>query len=660
MVNLKLSAKLNIVVWFTIAAMGMTFGLFLIRHNESRVKYLFEKQGTTLTVNLAYNSEFGLLSRNKEDLVKLMTGLLHEDDVVAALILDQAGKVVAALPADAKEDFIFFQPKNSFPPKETDSRIRTKENHYQGKPCLFITAPVFTTGGKISMEEDIFPQDGENLPREAIGRAVVCLTMTPLMNELSNNRNLVVIFFVFFLLLLSGIIVLTARVLITTPLNKVLAGAEIIGRGNFDFHLKSKKKDEIGALASGFNKMAVNLKRYTKDLTVEKKFSARVIESQTDMIFVVDKQGIITRTNKAVIDILGYFADELKGEHLGIVFGDNKDDNDVKKTSAKTLQGKNFRGVETTIFSKKKESIKVSFSTGPLKNETGMIIGAIGVARDIREKVKLEKQILEYTENLEKMVEERTRELKEKEGQLVQSSKLASLGEMATGIAHEINQPLNVIKITTTGMLHFSKKGKNISPEMLQEELAITDSQIERIRKIINHMRTFSRKSKEIETEEVDINIPLQDSLNFVGEQLRLHQIKIRFELDQSLPKVMADANKLEQVFLNIITNAKDAMDERETKVVGDKTNYEKLLNIRSFAENGQAVVTISDIGGGIPDSVKEKIFEPFFTTKEVGKGTGLGMSISYGIIKDFKGSISFEVEKNVGTTFRVGLPVEA
>ncbi len=660
MVNLKLSAKLNIVAWFVITTMGMTFGLFLIRHNEFRVKSLFEKRGTTLTVNLAYNSEFGLLSRNKEDLVKLMTGLLHEDDVVAALLLDQAGKVVAALPADAKEDFILFQPKNSFPPKETDSRIRAKENHYQGKPCLFITAPVFTTGGEISMEEDIFSQDGENLPRKTIGRAVVCLTMTPLMNELSNNRNLVVIFFVFFLLLLSGMIVLTSRVIITTPLNKVIAGAEIIGRGNFDFRLKSKKKDEIGVLASGFNKMAVNLKRYTKDLTAEKEFSARVIESQTDMIFVIDNQGIITRINKAVIDILGYFADELKGEHLGIVFGDNKDDNDIKKTSAKALQGKNFRGVEATIFSKKKESIKVSFNTGPLKNETGMIIGAIGVARDIREKVKLEKQILKYTENLEKMVEERTLELKEKEGQLVQSSKLASLGEMATGIAHEINQPLNVIKITTTGMLHFSKKGKNISPEMLQEELAITDSQIERIRKIIDHMRTFSRKSKEIETEAIDMNIPLQDSLNFVGEQLRLHQIEIKFELDESLPKVMADANKLEQVFLNIITNARDAMDERETKIMGDDTDYEKLLNIRSFAENGQAVVTISDIGGGIPDSVREKIFEPFFTTKEVGKGTGLGMSISYSIIKNFKGSISFEVEKDVGTTFRVGLPVEA
>ena len=268
-----------------------------------------------------------------------------------------------------------------------------------------------------------------------------------------------------------------------------------------------------------------------------------------------------------------------------------------------------------------------------------------------RIQTQMQSRLQEYADNLEVMVEERTRELKEKEGQLIQSSKLASLGEMATGIAHEINQPLNVIKMTTTGMLHFLNKGKTLPDGMLQEELTSTDGQIERMRKIINHLRSFSRKSTEITTEEVDINIPLNDSLGFVKEQLGMHEIKIETDIAGSLPKVMADANKIEQVFLNIFNNARDAMDEAAAGVHG------KLLKIRSFTEEDQVFVTISDTGGGIPVHAREKIFEPFYTTKEVGKGTGLGMSISYNIIKDFKGSLNFDVEEGVGTTFKVALP---
>jgi len=658
MINLKLSAKLNLVVWLVITVPGMTFGWFLTWHNESRVKSFFKKRGTAFTVNLAYNSEFGLLSRNKEELVKLMAGLLQEDDVAAAAILDQAGKVVARVVAGEETDFLFFQPEKLFYNTETDFMIKIKRNHYQGAPYLCITAPIFTSEQKLSTGEDIFFHDKEKSPREMIGQAIVCLTMIDLMNDLSNNRNLMAVFFILILIMVSVMLVLATRGLIITPLNRVLAGTEIIGGGDFDFRLDSKKKDEIGILASGFNKMAEALKKYTKDLTFEKEFSARVIESQTDMLCVVDEQGIVTRTNKALLDLLGYSADELTGKNVIIIFKDAKDKGYVlKKILRRALRGENIQEWETLLYSKKKEEIMVSFGAGPIKDETGMIIGAIGVARDIRERMKLKNQIRQYTENLEKMVEERTRELKEKDIQLIQSSKLASLGEMATGIAHEINQPLNVIKMTTTGMLHLFKKDKNISNEMLLEELLITNSQIERIRKIINHLRTFSRRSKAIETEEIDMNIPLQDSLSFVGEQLKLHQIEVKLELNGSLPKVMADANKLEQVFLNIINNARDAMDEREKDFANGETNYEKLLNIKSFAKNGQVVVTISDTGGGIPDNVREKIFEPFFTTKEVGKGTGLGMSISYSIIKNFKGDISFQVKEGEGTTFRVELP---
>ena len=267
---------------------------------------------------------------------------------------------------------------------------------------------------------------------------------------------------------------------------------------------------------------------------------------------------------------------------------------------------------------------------------------------------RVETQVmLKRTEdNLEEMVKERTEELKIKDAQLIQSAKLASLGEMAAGIAHEINQPLTVIKMTTTGLLRNMNKGRKITEEMLREELEMSDTQVERIRGIIDHLRTFSRRSSEVEKDPVDINVPLRNCFRIIGEQLRLRGVDIKLDLKE-LPLVLADSNKLEQVFLNIIGNARDAMDSFSS---GD--DCKKILNVHSFSENGNIVVEISDTGGGIPEEVRDRIFEPFFTTKEVGKGTGIGLSISYNILKDFNGEIGFLVKEGVGTTFIVKMPV--
>ena len=423
---------------------------------------------------------------------------------------------------------------------------------------------------------------------------------------------------------------------------------------------REKNNLQIQARLSGqLESTNFDLEKVIKKLTNEIDYSERLINSQSDMVIVCDKYAIITKVNDATLSALGYFREELKGMPLEKIV---KGNDDLTMARNKALKGTRVNDFETTFITKEKDNIIVSLNSAILFNDKGIMIGAIGVARDIRERKKMQDQLRDYAVNLEKMVEERTKELKEKEGQLIQSGKLASLGEMATGIAHEINQPLNVIKMTATGMLHFLKKGKTISSEMLKEDLEITDGQIERIRKIINHMRTFARKSGEIITEEVDLNIPINDSLSFIKEQLRMHEIMIDYSFAESMPKVMADANKLEQVFLNILTNAKDAMETEHARKKAEghdgPADYRKLLKIRSYSENGRAIVSISDTGGGIPKEARKKIFEPFFTTKEIGKGTGLGMSISYNIIKDFKGSLDFEVEEGVGTTFKVELPI--
>jgi len=243
----------------------------------------------------------------------------------------------------------------------------------------------------------------------------------------------------------------------------------------------------------------------------------------------------------------------------------------------------------------------------------------------------------------------------EKEAQLIQASKMTTLGTMAAGMAHEINQPLNVIQVCADFFSKMIKKGTSISDEDLMSMANDISSNVQRASEIIKHMRDFARQSEVIKTK-VNINDPIKDVFKVLGHQLKVHQIELDLDLDPELPFIMADHNRLEQVFINLVTNAVDAMDKKGEEL-GDQ-EWKRLLEIRSFSENGQAVVTVADTGTGIPKDMIDKIFEPFFTTKEVGKGTGLGVSISYGIVKDYNGTIKIKSEVGKSTTFELRFPV--
>lgn len=143
--------------------------------------------------------------------------------------------------------------------------------------------------------------------------------------------------------------------------------------------------------------------------------------------------------------------------------------------------------------------------------------------------------------------------------------------------------------------------------------------------------------------------------MKVLGQQLRVHQIDVELDFDPHLPYIMADHNRLEQVFINLVTNAMYAMDDKGLRLGNKK--WKRLLKIKSFLYNNQVVVTISDTGKGLPEEIMDKIFEPFFTTREVGQGTGLGMSISYRIISDYGGTIEIESEVDKGTTFTLKFP---
>ncbi|MBW2174647.1 MAG: PAS domain-containing sensor histidine kinase, partial [Deltaproteobacteria bacterium] len=242
----------------------------------------------------------------------------------------------------------------------------------------------------------------------------------------------------------------------------------------------------------------------------------------------------------------------------------------------------------------------------------------------------------------------------QKEAQLTQASKMATLGEMATGVAHELNQPLSAIQIGADFFRNMVRQGREIPGDEMVTISEQMGEQVARAVGIINHLREFGRKA-EIQPEKVDINQPLNGVFTLLNQQLKLRGIKVRLNLKENLPPIMGDSNRLEQVFIDLIINSRDSMEEKQNRA-GDE-DVDNILTVSSFQEDGQVVVTINDTGLGISDEAKSRIFEPFFTTKEVGKGTGLGLSISYGIVKDYNGTIEVESELDKGTTFRITFP---
>jgi histidine kinase len=242
----------------------------------------------------------------------------------------------------------------------------------------------------------------------------------------------------------------------------------------------------------------------------------------------------------------------------------------------------------------------------------------------------------------------------EAEQALIQASKMATLGEMATGIAHELNQPLSVIKTVSSFFIKKIGKGENLDDHILNSMLKKVDKNVDRASNIINHMRQFARKS-DLSLDLVQLNDVLKSAFDIFSQQLKVRGIEVVWDIDATLPKIMADPGRLEQVFINLLLNARDAIEEK-TAAEGDRG--ERKITLKTRQDGQRVIAEVQDTGGGISKDIKDKLFEPFFTTKQVGKGTGLGLSISYGIVKDCGGDIKAVSRDNTGAVFYVTFPI--
>ncbi|MBF0122823.1 MAG: PAS domain S-box protein [Candidatus Omnitrophica bacterium] len=245
--------------------------------------------------------------------------------------------------------------------------------------------------------------------------------------------------------------------------------------------------------------------------------------------------------------------------------------------------------------------------------------------------------------------------------QLLQADKLSTLGEMTTGLAHEINQPLGVISLVATSFRKLIDK-KLLTDDKLAEGLKDIDISIKRMAKTVEHVRIYARQEV-LDFFPMDVSETVEAALGLMGEQLRIRGVDLEKSLESGLPSVNGEPHQLEQVWINLISNARDAMDEKEKQIrqgKWDVPGYQKSLKISVFydKDKGMVLVMFKDNGLGMNKQQMDKIFDPFFTTKEIGKGTGLGLSISQGIIDKHMGKIDVESQMGEGAAFKVYLPV--
>jgi len=394
---------------------------------------------------------------------------------------------------------------------------------------------------------------------------------------------------------------------------------------------RKKAEEKIQELNKRLNLL---LKQRTKELIKEQNYTNYLSEFSPDFQITLDSEGKILGVNRACEEIIGKEREKLIGSFIYEFIPEEV----IKKVRDKILKEKKLKNIEITVNVPKKEPLLCDFSGAVFANIEGKD-GIYLSGRDITERRRLQQNLKELSENLEKKVSERTKELREAQDQLIQSVKLSIIGELATGVAHEVRNPLAIISLIVQ---HLESK---YADNYQIEKLKAIQRNINRIDKIVYGLLNFSHPPRSNFTYH-NVN-EILDKSGSILENLPSENIKIIKKYETKLPQDWFNSDCLEQVFLNLIFNAMRAM----------KNGGELYITTSFDSIRKGIIIKFEDTGIGISEENLKKIFKPFFTTSK--EGTGLGLSICQNIINEHKGNISVESKLGKGTIFTIFLPLE-
>lgn len=438
-----------------------------------------------------------------------------------------------------------------------------------------------------------------------------------------------------------GLALLLSRTM-SKPIERLHKGAEAIISGNWDHDLSTTAKDEIGELSRAFSRMTANLRQKTDALRDSEHKFRTIFERANDEIVYLDKQGTILDVNKKIEEMLGYKPEEVIGRNfadIGTMMTDD-DRSSMDRAIGRATVKPGAQGMyELELHHKDGNPVYVEANVTTVERD-GKLEKILAVVRDITERKQIEEEKAQAYDRLEAAL----RDLETSQEQLLQSAKLAAIGELVAGVAHDLANPLTSI------LLHSELLREENNGNVHESAQAIT-RHAERAVGIIDNLLGFARKHGP-QKSAISVNDIVRSTVELRNYELRKAKIRTNLDLDPDLPTTMADANQLQQVFFNLMGNAEQAMHE---------AHGQGHLTIRTNRKTDNTIqVQFEDDGPGMPQEVMERIFEPFFTTKENGKGTGLGLSICKGIVDRHSGRIHVESTLGQGTTFTIEIPITA
>ena len=384
--------------------------------------------------------------------------------------------------------------------------------------------------------------------------------------------------------------------------------------------------DELDSLVEATNQMLASFKLSRADL-IDKAFVDNVIATLVDLLIVVDAEGLVKRYNPTAIKALGYSEAGFRSLKLNTIIYDEKIAPLSEEAWARTrngtvlIPGGYIKRADGTI-------LPVLISAAPMTDRNGAFTGVVLSLKDRTEIVRGEE------------------EKKKIESQLQHASKLASLGTLGAGVAHELNNPLVAVKGFAQMLLADHSDTTDLTTKLKKIIIAA-----ERMQRITDHLRAFASDTSNNPFKPISVNAAVRDSLILLDSQARQQRVDVVMNLDDALPLVIGDPTQLESVFQNLIANSIDAF--KEGRSTGART-----ITFASATDGDNILVRYTDTAGGVPDAAKSRIFDPFFTTKEVGKGTGLGLSISHDVVQKHGGTVAL-VPSTAGTAcFEVRIPI--
>ena len=591
-------------------------GVFFLveRHQRATIVEEMQRRGEVMAGSLAAVSQGPLLLYNFTALEQNVTRVAGEPDVVYAIVLDAEGKVAA----------------HSRHPERVGSALKSKVDAQAARATTAVMQE--TTAARQSVFDFAVPilVNGQKW-----GTARVGMSKTRMEASIVRTRSeLAALTLVMLLAGGAGAAVIARR--ISRPVQQLAEGAAALARGEWNQRIEAPTDDEIGRLATAFNDMVAELaqqrvaledanaelRRRFEELADLKSYTDNILSSLTTGIVTIDLDGRVVTLNPAAELMTGFFAGEVRGHYCTEVFAHTPDLGELlMETLANRIP---VLGVTVPLRRRNGRVTPVELSAAPLRGGEGKELGVVGVFRDLT----------------------RMRQL---EDRLRRSDRLAAIGELATGLAHEIKNPLTSL---LTFSRHLSRRFED--PEFRQKFLAVVPRELERINTIVERLLELSRPAR-LTFKPVRLPALLERVLELYGERFETQGVRVARDWRRDVPVVWVDHEALYRALVNLVANALDAMPRGgELTLRLGWSDVETLGGARGGTR--RVAIEVEDSGQGIQSADLDRVFNPFFSTKD--GGTGLGLALTQKIVEDHGGSIDVRSAPGAGAAFRIVLPL--